>query len=177
MVVVLVNVSLASEPLAAQRNFCLKNAVWILPSDVPARHQAPQGARNAVADGPAHGLVGAAPAALRAARVRRRLGELGRLKHKNQTTTPNSLSGLIFLVEIFIIYIVERQQSDALPSISFLYLYDLEFALDSWFSFSFLSSTNKCITRFLLWALPKLYIIHSHALQLSRHILYFSPPI
>jgi len=62
---------------------------------VPARHQAPQGARNAVADGPAHGLVGAAPATLRAARVRRRLGELGRLRDKNQMTTPDSLSSLM----------------------------------------------------------------------------------
>jgi hypothetical protein len=67
----------------------------MLSSDVPARHQAPQGARNAVADGPAHGLVGAAPATFRAARVRRRLGELGRLRDKNQMTTPDSLSSLM----------------------------------------------------------------------------------
>lgn len=157
---------IASEPLMSERNLS-KNTMWILPSDVPARHQAPQGARNAVADGPAHGLVGAAPAALRAARVRQRLRELRRLMQR-----PNDADSLSGLKRFFIIYMYELSKGNkATPyGVFFVFFYIFDWTLDYFFTF-----VKNCITRFSfsIWALPKLYIIHARYC-LSRH-LYFRP--
>lgn len=159
---------IASEPLMSERNLS-KNPMWILPSDVPARHQAPQGARNAVADGPAHGLVGAAPAALRAARVRQRLRELRRLMQR-----PNDADSLSGLKRFFIIYMYELSKGNkATPyGVFFVFLY---LRLDSWL---FLYFRKKMYYSFFLLYVSitkAVYNTRAHPL-LFKSSFVFSPP-
>lgn len=136
---------------------------------MPARHQAPQGARNAVADGPAHGLVGAAPAALRAARVRQRLRELRRLMQR-----PNDADSLSGLKRFFIIYMYELSKGNkATPyGVFFRFFYIFDWTLDYFFTF-----VKNVLLVFLLYvSITKVvYNTRAHPL-LFKSSFVFSPP-